>query len=145
MTQYQGGDWNEARRARLMEERHAIATQAVAEGVGPVVASKRMGLTTTYAMYRWAKTVGVADTDLWIALRGEAKAPPMTDQEKADRIEDVEWLADSGVTDREAARRLGLSPLYLERWLLTQGRGDLWTRLARYKAFAYDRNLQEVR
>lgn len=134
--------WDKDRRARLLDERNAIAAQAVAEGVGPLVAAQRMGLTSTYSMYRWAKRVGIQDTDLWVALRGPAVAPPMSEQDIADRIEDIEWLADSGVADVEVARRVGLTTTYLERWLCKHGRYDLWRRLSKYHAYATE--LQEA-
>jgi hypothetical protein len=48
----------------------------------------------------------------------------------AGRLEDLEHMAEVGVSSPEAARRLGLSDDGLEKWLANHGRSDLYTRMS---------------
>jgi len=45
------------------------------------------------------------------------------------RMEDLEWMADTGEIVERAAYRLGMTRRSLERYLWRNGRGDLWERL----------------
>lgn len=57
------------------------------------------------------------------------KSPEAWTEARANRLEDVEFLAASGVAAEEIARRLGVSLSGLEAFLNDQGRGDLYRRL----------------
>lgn len=70
-----------------------------------------------------------ADTFDFVTAR-KVNNPEAWEAARAGRMEDLEFLADSGVSTIEAARRVGMSVDALEKWLARAGRSDLYIRMA---------------
>lgn len=54
----------------------------------------------------------------------------LTKEQARARLEDLEFMADTGECLTGACRRLGLNVAALEKWLRDRGRGDLYNRLS---------------
>lgn len=130
MTQYR----DELTRT-LRRDRTLIATQAVREGWTVQQAAHAMGLRDAASMYRWTYRAGVDHEEIWKTLRDRGREYyAMTPEQKANRIEDLEWLIQFGVTIEEAARRVGMPTANsLDRWLHREGRPDLARALTAYQ------------
>lgn len=60
-------------------------------------------------------------------------------QARADRIEDINFMLETGVSNEaEVARRLGLTLASFERWCYRTGNAALWGRLIAYRATVRD-------